>query len=511
MGASRTENSLRNAVFSVFGYVLNIALTFAVRTFFINYLKEDYLGVNGLFTNILSMLNLAEMGLGTAIIFKLYKPLASNDTEKIKQLMSFYKTAYRIIALIIAVVGLCLLPFLQFLIKESPDIAENMKIVYLLYLTNSVVSYLLIYKKSLIVADQKEYLTSIINYAYLTVMSVAQILILVFTHNFLLFLIVQIFCSILQNVVISLLCDKKYPYIVKNKSKLPKEDQKPIFKDVRALVLYRISAIVINGTDNIIMSKFIGLTIVGIYSNYYLIVHSVFNLIKQFVRALGASVGNMSTTKDVEKKYLVYNSTNLMNSWLIGTCSICFFVILNPFIALWAGDKLLLSELPMFLIVFNFYITGIAQVFDLFRNSFGLFVQGQLRPVISSIINLVLSIILVQYMGIVGVLLGTTAAQLSINIWYDPLVVHRHVFKRSPFPFYMRNLLYLLLCFLNGFICKTITSFIKINSSVLELMVKAVVVFVLSNLIFLGYYFRTKEFKFLKQQLLFAVKKLLKK
>jgi O-antigen/teichoic acid export membrane protein len=440
---SRTANSIRNAGVSIFSNILVIVLGFIVRTVFIRTLSTEYLGVNGLFTNILTIFSLAELGIGNAIIYQLYKPLAYQDEEKVNSLMGFYGNTYKVIALVVAGMGLLVLPFLDIIIKSPPQIVENIRIVYLLYLTNSVFTYLFIYKKSLLVADQKEYIAEVIKIIKTILLSVAQILILLIYKNFMLYLVIQMVATLIHNIVISFLVDKKYVYTSKESKKLDKEEKSIIFKDVRALFLYKISNIIINSTDNIVLSAFVGISPVGLYSNYYLIIQSVYTLTKSPLRALTASIGHLNATEDKEKQYLIYNTTNFVASWLYGMVFICFFILLDPFIVLWIGESYLLERNVVIILLINFYFLGVTGVYNIFRNTFGLFVQGQIRPLIASIINIGFSLLLVQYYSTLGVFFGTLIAYLSFSVWYDPYIVHKHAFKRSVVPFYIKTLFYL--------------------------------------------------------------------
>lgn len=497
MKSSRTKNGIRNSVLNTFGYLLTILCSFVVRTVFIKTLNSEYLGVNGLFTNILSLLSLTEMGIGTAIVYSLYKPLAENDNKKVMELMSFFKKAYQIIAIIVAVAGLLILPFLYRLINNVPNIPENLNLIYLLYLTNSVTSYLFIYKRSLLVADQKEYFASIIGVFFNIFMSSMQVIVLIFTHNFLLYLIIQILSGIVQNIIISIICDKKYPYIRKNNEVLPKEEQKSIFRDVKALLLYRIASIVVNSTDNLILSKFVGISAVGLYSNYYLIIHALYMLVRQSITALAASIGNLNTAKDTDKMQLVYNTTTFMSSWMFGLVAIGLFVVLDKFVILWAGPAYLLSRNVVIVLILNFYLMGVSGIYNVLRTTYGLFTQGQLRPLISSAINLIASIIFVQYWGTFGVFLGTCIAFISINIWYDPYIVHKHAFNKPVSSFYIKNASYILIIIFSAVISQWICYFIPISSSVLEIVVDGIVAMIISNLMFIIVFNRTQEFQYL--------------
>ena len=499
---SRVINSLRNASFNIISTIIVSLLGFFVRTVFIKTLSDEYLGINGLFTNILTLFSLAELGIGSAIIYKLYRPVAFKDIEKINSLIEFYKKAYQVIAILVAVMGLLILPFLNYIIKSPPRIIEDIRLIYLLYLANSVFTYLFVYKKSLLVADQKEYIAEIINIIKTIILSVIQIIVLLVYKSFLFYLAVQIIATLLHNIAISLLCDKKYTFLKDKPIGLEKDEKRSIFKDVRALILYKISTLVINSTDNIILASFVGISTVGLYSNYYMITRAVYGLTKSPLRALSASIGNLNATEDRDKQYLIYNSTNFITSWIYGIVFICLNVLIQPFIMLWVGEKYLLDRYVVMVLLLNFYFMGVSGAYDVFRNTFGLFVQGQFRPAISALINIILSLILVQYYGALGVFLGTLIAYLSFSIWYDPYVVHKHAFKKSVIPFYKKTVFYLLTILTVNIVVSFCVSLIRLPNSLLDFLIKAIITVIIANAGFLLVYRKTEEFRYIYERII---------
>ncbi len=499
---SRVINSMRNISYSIISNIIVTLLGFFVRTVFIKTLSNEYLGINGLFTNILTLFSLAELGIGNAIIYKLYHPVAFNDKEKINSLIAFYRKAYQVIAILVTGIGLLILPFLGSIIKSPPRIIEDIRLVYLLYLANSVITYLFVYKKSLLIADQKEYIAEIINIIKTIILSIIQIVLLLVYRSFLFYLIIQIVAILFHNVEISLLCDKKYSYLKDKPIGLAKDEKRSIFKDVRALVLYKISNIVINSTDNIILAYFVGISIVGLYSNYHLITKSVYALTKSPLRAITASVGNLNATEDKEKQYLIYNSTNFITSWLYGFVFICLNILIHPFIVLWVGEKYLLDRYVVIVLLLNFYFMGVCGAYNVFRNTFGLFIQGQFRPLISALINIIFSLILVQHYGALGVFLGTLIAYLSFSIWYDPYVVHKHAFNRSVVPFYKKTIFYLVTILSVNIVVGFCVSLMNIPNLILDFLLKAFITVILVNLGFVMAYRNTEEFKYIYEKII---------
>ena len=481
------------------GYALTILCSFVTRTVFIHMLSTEYLGVNGLFTNILNMLSLAELGIGSAIIYRLYKPILEKNEKKICELMNFYKKAYYVIALVVAGLGLILLPFLHYLIKEQPRIPDSLSVIYLLYLANSVISYLFIFKKSLIVGYQKEYLTSVITYGGTIALAAGQILVLLLTGNFLLYLAVQIAVTLATNVVNSMICDKLFPFQKNCRERLPKEEAKSIFKDLSALVIYKISGVVVTSTDNIIISKFIGLSSVGLFSNYTLIVNAVYALIKKGIESMTASIGNLNASGNVKEQERIYYAVNFMAFWIYGQIAVCLFVLINPFITLWLGKHYLLPLPVVVFIALNFYLQGITGIFAIFRNTFGLFTQGKYRPVFSAMVNLGASLFLVAKVGMAGVLMGTAISYISTFLWYDPYVVHKHVFQESTRKFYMRQAEYFLVVLAGAALSFLITNRIGIANPIANWVADAGITFFVMNALVLICFSRTPEFKRLLQ------------
>lgn len=272
---SRTKNSILNFITNLGSMLLTVLLNFITRSVFIHTLGSSYLGIEGLFTNILSMLSLAELGFGSAIVFKLYRPIQENDQQRLRVLMKLYKRVYLIIGGVIIVLGLCLLPLLPHLIEDYDSLAAlglNATVIFLIYLFSSASSYWFFgYKTSFVEATQKSYKLTVIGYAISIASSLCQILILVLTGNFILYLLCQILFSVTRNLVYAAVCDKNHPYLKeKTSERVSRTELKEFFKDCSALLLYRVSNVIIGGSDNIVLSSLVGLSTVGLYANYLL-------------------------------------------------------------------------------------------------------------------------------------------------------------------------------------------------------------------------------------------------
>ena len=493
---SRTENSIINSAMSIVTQVLTVVLNFAVKTVFIKMLSDEYLGVNGLFTNIITMLSLADLGIGIAIPYSLYKPLANKDEHKINVLMNFYKKVYTIIGIAVLLIGLSLTPFLGLIIKDIPKNVPHLSLIYILFVIHSASSYFFVYKKFLIDSDQKGYITSRIIFTFSTLLSIIQIILLVTTKNYILFLLSSIILVIIQNIYISSKANKLYPFI-KNKTdeKLEKEDMEGIKKNVSSLFIYKVGTVIMNGTDNIIISKFIGLIIVGFYSNYVLIINSITTVLNQIFNAITSSIGNLVVTTNKKRSKEVYDNLNFANFWLYALFGVCIIVLINPFINIWIGKKYVMGFSIVFLLVLNFYVLGMQSVTNSFRNAYGLFWIAKYRPIIMVIINIVISVVLVQFIGIEGVLIGTLISRLLTTAWLDPYIVHKYGFEISPKSYYVDYLKYLVIFIAISIILNYFVSMITINNIFILILI-AILVVISVNVILVLLFFKTSEFNY---------------
>ncbi len=461
---SRTTNTIYNFISSIGGLIITYIMQFLIRTIFIRTLGSEYLGINGLFSNILTMLSLAELGVGSAVLFKLYDPIAKKDNHRILILIKFYKKIYLMIGIVITIIGLCLVPFLPMIINDYSQIKTlgiNPIFIYLLYLLQSVSSYLFFaYKSAIIKANQKEYMLNCINYIFTILSGIIQIILLVLFHNFELYVIVLIVNVIAQNFAGAMLANKLYPFIKeKTDDKISKKEIKEILKDCSALLIYKLNGVVLGATDNIIISTILGLKMVGIYSNYFTLYSAIKTMINNVFNSVLHSLGNLHTTHNYNLEYKVFKVMNLIAIILAATGGIGIFCISNEFIKLWLGNNWVLSQPFALLLGIEVYTVSIRAFLGKYRNTMGLFQQAKYRPLFGIIINIIVSVILVKYWGICGVIVGTIIADFMTVIWYDPIIIHKYGFKNhfSIKLYYLKNILYILIIAVIGiveyFIC----------------------------------------------------------
>ena len=508
---SRTEHSVINLLTSLGGYALNVVLSFFCRIIFARLLGKEYLGISSMFSNILSLLSLTELGIGTAMIYELYKPVAEKNEKKIASYMKAYRTAYIAVGIIVFLLGLAVMPFLNVIIKEKPNINENLYVLYLLFLLSTSSSYFFSYKCSIITANQRNYIIVGINYAVVIVQDVFQIVALVLTKNYLLYLILQVIFVFINNVIISKKADHDYPYIkAKGAPPLLKEEKRNLLKNIKALTVTKLSGILVNNTDNIVITYFNGLIQTGIASNYSLLVTTLTSLVNQIFTSLSASLGNLNAVGDEEHKYRVFKALNLANFWIYGWASIGIVVVSSDIVELCYGaDYVLDFKIPLILAV-NFYMLGMQCVVGLYKSTMGLFRYGQYVLFLTAIINLIGDYFLGKYLGLFGIFLATAIARAVTNTWYEPFVVFKHGFKRKISVYVLRYFIYLLILVLTCSVCWFICSFINL-SLVPRLILKLLVCIVVPNVSFLIFFFKLPEFGFLKNTALSFVSKISKR
>lgn len=494
----RTESSIKNLIFAFGGQAVGILISLVSRLVFVRILASEYLGLSGLFSNILSMLTLAELGVGYAMTYSLYKPLAEQDKEKIKSLMNVYKIAYRIIGVVIFAIGVMIIPFLPQLINNMPDI-PNINLIYVLFVANSSISYFYSYKRSLITSDQKRYIATIYRYGFYFLLNLAQIIVLLLTHNYILFLVTQIFMTLLENIMVSKKADKMYPYLKEKEiEKLDNKTKKEITKNVSSMTLHKIGAIVVNSTDNLIISKYVGLFEVGIYSNYYLVINALITVIAQIFNSITASIGNLAATEDSQKLYDIFKKIFFLNFWIYSFASICLVVLFNDFIELWLGAEYLFTFSIILTIIISFYIKGMRQTVLTFRDALGMYWQDRYKPILEAVINIVVSIILVKKLEVAGVFLGTIISAIMTGFWMEPYVLYKYGLKQKLIKYFKKYGLYTVIGLMVACITFSICGIIQ-EVTIFNFIMKILICLIVPNLIYYFIFRNTAEFKYYLQ------------
>lgn len=492
----RVENSVRNSVFSTICMGLQILIGFIAQRIFIRILNIEYVGVNGLFSNILSMLSIAELGIGTSIIFKLYKPIANNDKEEIKSLVNLYKKAYFAISGVIFITGLALLPFINNFIGDT-TLDLNFELVYILFVLQIIASYLFADKRSLLYADQKNYIISLVHIAYFIILNVTQLVFLYFTRDYYLYLFIKIVCALLENIVISFIAEKKYPYIKeKNVMLLKKEDKEDIITRVKAMLAHKVGGIVTTGTDNILISKYIGIYELGVYSNYGLIITSVKMIFFQVLSSVTASVGNLLIENDTEKARDIYDKLNFLNYWISVFASTATFVIMQPFITIWFGKDYLFSEIVLIILVINMYQNMMKATNEIFIDASGMYVETKHIPYIESIVNIVVSILFAKLIGISGIFIGTIISSIPLWIYKYPKFVYKKLLNGKYKNFAKDNLIFMMIFLVIACFSYALSIAINPINIYKKFFVNVAISLIFPNIILYFIYRKSESFKY---------------
>ena len=491
---SRTEYSFRNTTAAMISRMIAILMGFFTRVVFTHTLSQNYVGVNGLFSDILNVLSLSELGVGTAITYALYKPIAEHNVELLKSLMALYKKIYYIIAGVVLGAGLMVIPFMDVLIKNRPEI-DHLVIIYVMYLSNSVLSYLLIYKRTLIDAHQLSYIGVICQTVFLVAQDILQIILLLTTKNFILFLAVYILCTIGNNLWISKKAEKLYPYLKdKNVKPLEKEQKQGIYKNIKAMLMHKIGNVVINNTDNLLLSAMVGIVSVGCYSNYYLVIGSVRQVLNQMFQGIMASVGNLGATKKSRYVRKIFETSFFAGQWMFGFATICLYELVSIFVGVSFGSRYVFSDDIVFILCLNFYITGMRQAVLIFRDSLGLFWYDRYKSIAEALLNLALSIILAINFGTMGVFLGTLFSALLTSVWIEPYMLYKYSLKCSVKRYFKKYVHYVFITMIVWAFTHYLCGFVQ-GGPIFLMACRLGICIVVPNIIMLLCYHHTDEFE----------------
>ena len=425
--------AIRNAISGTLMQLIKILLNFIVRTAFIYTLGEQAVGLNGLFTNILSILSLTELGFGAAVVTHMYKPLAQNDKKRIVELMRIYRTIYLFVGFAIVMIGMIILPLLPALTKTYTG-ELNVQILFVLYLLNVALTYFMGYKTSILNADQLGYIVSNSFAVMLIVQSLFQIALLVIFQSFYAYLIVAIAATILQNIYIWHVVNNRYPYVAHIKRIASFKDLRSVMDYVKPLLVYQISGVINTSTDSIVISQWLNISITGFYSNSMMILNALLALVTSLITSVTATIGNIVYSRS-EHLFLTFKRLFSVSAGIATFVSICVSALLRPFIEVWLGHQYAFGWQVSALFATNLYVTILGLPLLVFREATGSFIHRQYIPVVSVFLNLGFSILLVNKIGVAGVIVGTLFGRLMTYTWNDPSIIFKYHFKKSSRKF----------------------------------------------------------------------------
>lgn len=492
MKIARTQNAVRNILTGSVNRIINIILPFFTRTVILYVMGTKYLGLSSLFVSILSFLSLSELGLGAAMVYSMYKPIAENDNDTICALLNLYKKLYRIIGGVVLTIGLILMPFLRQLINDEIPPETNLYLLYLIYLFDAVLSYwLFAYKNALLQAYQRTDVNNVIASVIVPVSYAVMLASLWFAKNYYAYVIWQPVFTVITNLIRSRYVDKHFPEL-KPKGEIGPELRRSITKKVAALIGTKLNTVVLNAADNLVMSAFLGLTVIAIYGNYYMIMNSIIGFLGIIYVAMTAGLGNSLQTETVEKNYSDFQKLSFMNSWLVGWCAVCLVCLYQPFMRIWVGEELMFPFYVVLELGLYFYIYQIRKIPVVYKDAAGIWWEDRYRPYVSMITNVVLNILLVQVVGISGVILSTIFS-LCVSIPWENHTIFKYVFHRSSRQYYGKMAAYTGSMLLGGVVCYGICSLF--GEGIPAFLARGVVCVIVPNVIFGALNCRRKEFQ----------------
>lgn len=502
MNKNRTTYTIKNIIFGILNKILNIVFPFLIRSFIIHFLGTQYLGLNTLFTSILQVLNLAEMGLSSAIIYSMYKPIADCNVDEVCNLLYLYKKIYKKIGIIVLIVGIILIPFLPHLIYGSYPKENNISVLFIIYLINTSLSYFFYaYKASIWTADQKVSMITNIQSFITIIQSIVQIIILVVLKNYLIFLIVMPIFTLFNNLFIGFVSKKYYPQYY-CKGDVSNEVKKSIKRRVKGLFITKLCTTTRNALDSIFISALLGLNMVAIYGNYYYIMSAIFGFMSIIITSMTSSIGNSMVKECMGKNYNDMRKFNFSFGWIASFCTICLLCLYQPFMKIWVGEQMMFPFYMVILFCIYFYVLCLGSVRSAYHDAAGLWWEARYRAVLETIVNIVLNYILTIKLGVAGTVLSTIISIVAINYGYGTSIVFKYYFKGiSMKQYYLDHFKYTLVTTIVAFITYYICSLIKSNL-VIELISRLLCCIFIPNILFYLIYNRNELFQKNKEMFL---------
>lgn len=491
---SRLHNSIRNVLFGLLITVINTIVSFVTRTAIIKILGAEILGVNGLFTEVISMLSLVELGVGMAIIYSLYKPIRENDVKKISQLMGLYRSAYNIVAIVTLVLGMILMPFIDLLITDIEYPISFIRIVFTLFIIRTSSSYLFSYKASIIYADQKQYIASIITVVVKVIVTIAIVVCLIIFKSFVLYLILLILQSLITNIVISKYVDKKYPYI-DYKEKLDIQERKSVFSNIKNIFIKRVSGVITSSTDNLLISKLVSTIQVGYYSNYVMIYTVIRTLKQQLTNGIAASIGDLSVTSEPEHCKMVLKKLTYLYYLFAMIVASGLMAVSKSFITLWIGQDYVMNDIVVYITIFNLFLEICCDPLWQFLEVSGLFKQDKYIGLFGSLINLIVSVVLGIKIGLIGIFLGTVTTQV-IQLILKTRLIFKEKYNMSPWIYYLFWLRMILGYFILAVIQYFVIRVIPFDNTLIEFILKGLISVLIAAVIAVAFFMKSDSFKY---------------
>lgn len=491
----RVKKASINVIVNLLTFILGLLPAFIVRKAFLDSLGNELLGLTSLYTNIIGLLSIVELGIGSAIIYSLYKPFAEVDKEKVKGYLNFYSKFYRMVGFVVLGLGLLMTPFLDLFIKGQVDLMDA-QLYFLLFLINTLVTYFFSYKLCILNVAQEGYKISIATTVSKLLISILQYSLLSIFPNLYIYLIIQILINLIYYVFMNVYIDKKYPWLKQTSGAIEDEERKSLIKNVKALFLHKIGGVLILGTDNLIISSFVSLTVVGIFNSYSMILGAAQGLISSSLSGVSASVGNLLVDDNNEVAYKVHRRLFFLSFWIVSFVAISLFNTIEQFVRLWLGEGQSLDNLTIILLLINFYFFLMRGSVERFKEGGGIYYQDRYAPLLEAAINLVASIVFIKWIGLPGVLLGTLLSNLTVVFWLKPKMVYKYIFKKKLVEYFKVYIKYLIIGCIPLTITHIFTIYLKEINNVYALLGNGMIQIVVINLFYFIIFKKNEDYKY---------------
>ncbi len=494
MQINRTTNTIKNTATGLIFKILNLLMPFVIRTLIINKLGMEYAGLSSLFTSVLQLLSLSELGFASVVAFEMYKPIAENDRDKICTLITFMRKVYYVIGSALLVVGLAITPALPYFIKGEHPADVNLYVLYFIYLFNTVISYFCFaYKGVLLSAHQRNDVENNVMTLCNMIMYVCQIVALCVFPNYYVYIIFLPLSTLMINLLRARIVNKMFP-AYREKREIAAEDKKKIFRNIGAMVGHSMSGVLVVALINVIISANLGLNALAIYNNYYYIASALMGIVRIFYISLMGGIGNSMVVESRDKNYRIFRVLNFINVWLVGWMSVCLLCLFQPFMGIWVGSENMLPDLSAFLFVLLVYFWKFKDMVYTFKDAAGMWRADFWKPYVVTAVTFIAAMILIKLLGIDGVIIAMLLGVFVVSMPWETHVLFKDYFAKSPKRFYLSMLVYTLAIFTVGVLTYYVCSFLP-KSGYVGLLLKFAVCLVLPNLIFVALSFRTEEFK----------------
>lgn len=503
----RSKKTIINSSINVFSLLLNFIPNLIVRKVFLEKLGSETLGLVSLYSNILGWLSIVEMGVGSVIVFSLYKPFYNRDYSKVNAYIDFYKSFYRTVGILILILSIVISPFVKNFIREELD-SSFISLGFILFAFNTFITYMFSHRLCILNVAQESYKITLATSLSRLIILIIQYIGLNIYPNFYLYISIQIIINYIYYIIINEYIYKRYSYIFELEGNLEELEKNSLMKNMKSFFMHKIGSLITFNTDNIIISRYLGLSILTKYTNYQIIISVTQNFFSAIMGGATASVGNLISEGNNQIIYNVFKNMMFLNSWLGSFIVISLYNTLDQFIILWLGKENTIDSTILILILFNTYFICMRQSVETFKSASGIFYQDRYAPICEALINLFVSLYLVNKIGLSGVFLGTLCSNLLVVFWIKPYILYKYLFKKNIIEYFYMYFKYMIIGFIPLFITNFITSSFKYNYSFNSFIINCIINIIVVNIVYIIIFYKSDEFKYFKSIFISIIRKI---